>query len=1075
MMPRKENVEDNMLKKLITNSEATMGSDVSRSVGIAINKLEKVYGKTEKSLLSEKKIKEANKANCVKGLEQLQAKDFFYAEEKISHDDPLFREIDTELSQLVTFIIEKMNEIDDALDRVTLYNPKTEAEEEFIFPIEYVLPLIWRALHDDSKFSHHYNGTEAEKLKQASNDLPLRLLSLFRCFQRIEKGICHHGVRNELVLLLNETWGDIKVIEDQNVAIIDFMKEKLYRNFLLVWQDNNDQEKHFKISEAFLLWIEDDNSTKLMELIDPEQKIQKELKDFLISHGINPENISITNKDINIPFGIDIDDQLGKKFFVFREVLSMSSTTLSEDKFYLLKKKIKEDFIVNESGFFENLTILRNILLTYKEISKAKIILITTGKMTEEELTDLKNKCDDALDEFIGTGNIKQAIDLRDPTKRFNELISESRKDNLTNFVENFFVNWNSAIELDDSDGMCPPQLRILFNFLTQEESLGKIIASKNFIEQLNSDFNISMEIKGYASISAYEINRILLTALLTDPRSWETDFHVIFEHILKFIQDEDNTQANAVNLDLLKKSSYTADLLNQLNELNQEYLNKDTEEKNESKRFLPDVPKLPDQIRTLDDFVYFGYIAGPERAQKVYLSKRVMFKEILKNTDEDLKSDVCISLLGGNNNLYYETPLVILKDAIAFGGDMVRNDILRYLVDNFSKDIKAKDILINLMPISFTLQDVLREAPIEDRLNYVKELKEFINPDQLIEMLSSLSVDDRFKFIKEFKTLITSENFITVLRTIGLDYSSFLDRDFPDQKEIILQIIIMFEKLITEENFADIFKLIYLKDSSVYSVEFALKFKEFITERNFLDILKVFHRDDAIKFVENFSSFISKENFVYILGRITTDDLVEFAGKFKEFITEENFIEVLKQNRFDNTFVNFALELAIESDKIITNKNAIDVFFTIQPMGNRRDQFINDFKHLITNSEILRKDPWKYSIDPDYEYTITSTKILAECIELHPSFEDRFKLLTRFEKFINTSKESDQIFIDKIFTLISPEDRDKFISKNKSSLTESSIPTSGNRNVFFSQSIEAKPLAPTGSSENLNLKKTNT
>ncbi len=61
-----------------------------------------------------------------------------------------------------------------------------------------------------------------------------RLLSLFRCFQRAQKGICHTSIRNELVCLLHGVYEDIHLIEDAQATIEYFILKKLLLDFILL-------------------------------------------------------------------------------------------------------------------------------------------------------------------------------------------------------------------------------------------------------------------------------------------------------------------------------------------------------------------------------------------------------------------------------------------------------------------------------------------------------------------------------------------------------------------------------------------------------------------------------------------------------------------------------------------------------------------------------------------------------------------------------------------------------------------------------------------------------------------------
>ncbi len=95
-------------------------------------------------------------------------------------------ELNSQLKPVIQFMIQKMNEPVSSLDIVNLYF--NNVQERLELPLSTVLPLLVKAYVDDERFARNYQGNWEECLNLARQDRPNRLISLFRCFQRAQKG-----------------------------------------------------------------------------------------------------------------------------------------------------------------------------------------------------------------------------------------------------------------------------------------------------------------------------------------------------------------------------------------------------------------------------------------------------------------------------------------------------------------------------------------------------------------------------------------------------------------------------------------------------------------------------------------------------------------------------------------------------------------------------------------------------------------------------------------------------------------------------------------------------------------------
>ena len=210
--------EKSALTQRVTASEGTMSAPFSNSCGCAILKLKADYPN-------------ATFNDTQRALTELQVSSLFKPDEK-----PTFTQ--DNWHDAVSYILARTSEPSSALDNVTLYLPVTPPtipptyqEKLYTFSLKDVLTLTWAAINDDAAYKHNYNGSDSEKLQQAAADKLNRIRAFFHILESIQKGICHHGVRNELIMSLNETHKDVAVIEDPIAVVLTFMKEELQRLF----------------------------------------------------------------------------------------------------------------------------------------------------------------------------------------------------------------------------------------------------------------------------------------------------------------------------------------------------------------------------------------------------------------------------------------------------------------------------------------------------------------------------------------------------------------------------------------------------------------------------------------------------------------------------------------------------------------------------------------------------------------------------------------------------------------------------------------------------------------------------
>jgi hypothetical protein len=182
--------EKKVVTDFLTHAQSTHNMVVSNSVGMAIRQLKNVYygDDVTDELLAD------NYNNCIRELNNIHGES---TKSSIQHIIALTKEnIKNDFDTVTLFVPSESTAPDEKGNMETTMG---YADVKFVIPLSTVLPIVWRALNDNAKYTHHYQGTEAEKINQAAADLPQRLESFYLCLKRIrDNEVCHHGSRNEL-------------------------------------------------------------------------------------------------------------------------------------------------------------------------------------------------------------------------------------------------------------------------------------------------------------------------------------------------------------------------------------------------------------------------------------------------------------------------------------------------------------------------------------------------------------------------------------------------------------------------------------------------------------------------------------------------------------------------------------------------------------------------------------------------------------------------------------------------------------------------------------------------------------
>ena len=173
-------MNDQHINEFISYSQSTHLTVVVNSIAMAVLKLMHNYQDTLINPATIDLITGEDYLQCVAVLSTLTPDDFCKEDE----DPVLFKDLQQNLPSVIEYIVTKSKSpIHDEFDKVSIFNGTDD--EIICFPLSKILVLTVKALYDHQKFTHQYTGTEEERLIAATKDLPLRLLSMFKCVKKI--------------------------------------------------------------------------------------------------------------------------------------------------------------------------------------------------------------------------------------------------------------------------------------------------------------------------------------------------------------------------------------------------------------------------------------------------------------------------------------------------------------------------------------------------------------------------------------------------------------------------------------------------------------------------------------------------------------------------------------------------------------------------------------------------------------------------------------------------------------------------------------------------------------------------
>lgn len=647
MMRLKNTDNDNAILRHITNNpEATMNYIASNSIGKAILDLKNRYfgpSPDEETvlLMCEK---------CIQEFKCLEVQNFLFFSMQFYNEIKL--EIEKQLDRLKNKLIGHINEPVSALDTLSLYLPVDEQKNydpaskkfdavQIVMPLREVFTLFWLACHDDSGYMQHYTGTSEEQFQQARADLPKRLLSFFRCMQRIQSGICHQGIRNELILLLNHTFNEVKIIEDAAATIHFFLKERISRGI----QDRALEKDLFK---KVCQWIIHGDAAPVLQHIDPDYDFLSQLKKHFLQNACDPRRIGVTDtisgnwltleaftrQSIQcLPFSMDLEK--------FPQMQAIQTLLTADEKIvYRMHEWIQTEYTIGNPVEDENLSHYYTHYTTFQQLIKYADVLCLTGHYARDASSSLIEKCHRYFDTFSETGTFP-TVSLEDLNmlRTYTNAVAEFHANSHVHSIENFFLHWFGAHSIETK--------KQLYGFLLDESLQKKIFLLDEDIEVIYRNGIITEGDVIYNDITPYAINRLFLTAILTHPSTWTDLFALSLRAVFSFVKNLATQKGLGATV---RHDSWPEELLIQIEYLLNVYshLNNSEEKYDMSSEARPEhMILMPRDAKTLDEWFEISILLDEKAHAKYYQALMPKISQLFTGNLDILDDDFKLILFG--------------------------------------------------------------------------------------------------------------------------------------------------------------------------------------------------------------------------------------------------------------------------------------------------------------------------------------------------------------------------------------------------------------------------------------------
>lgn len=438
-----------------------------------------------------------------------------------------------------------------------------------LLPLKQVLPLVWQALKDHPRYAHAQKGETPElRLQQAGALFGDRLANFFSVLFRVQMGICHHGVRNELIFLLNGNYSldnknSVVLIADAELFVIGWIRDTIGEAYANAYKNANDVTKK-QFEKTILSWMKEVKPQVMLSLVGNEDSIRNKLVILFLSHGLNPEDTLIKTPIDNM--FLDLSFAYSQEYYPpsLEAVNNLFNAVENGDTVYEkgLKKIttwIDAEFESANKVHEKRVIEIDNVYQVYKRILKYKPYL----SMTAENLMQSVLIKSHAYFDDLADGRFPELTDeFREEISQLNKIIDHFLKDNLQSHIENFFKHWFDSEDNRDTD-----TLRRYCNLLLDDKVQSKLTLDDH-CALLQSFKDIDAGILLNFEISPYQINQIFLHAIVNSPEHWSPLFAKAFQLTLAYIKHKIIQPDENFGNDRLIRESYVEKLIEQLDYL---------------------------------------------------------------------------------------------------------------------------------------------------------------------------------------------------------------------------------------------------------------------------------------------------------------------------------------------------------------------------------------------------------------------------------------------------------------------------------------------------------------------------
>ncbi len=758
--------DSKLIIQFMNNTQNTHRAIVTNSVGMAVLSLKMNYLKVA-----------SNTADLIAKYERA------IEEIKFAAKDNVIR------IAAVDFLINAAREPLNEYDSVHLFLPDKDhvfRKQKHDIPLTHVIPLVWLALKDHEKFAHdiNYPALSAEQqFTRARGEYNRRQDNFFSLLIELrDNNLCHQGIRNEIVFLLNKIYADIEIIEDDLSTIAATLKFHTNNLFWEKYKNAATPALKKQLTSALFIWMGEYNSKPLRELIDLENTAHAILVALFIRHGSDPVEMNLKQliDDCWPTLNFTDDVQQFPVIQCIENIFNSSAENVTlERASATMKTWLMTHANLEDAQQAENIRQFNTLYQIYQSFdARMQSLLEATGNLQENYLA-WRTTCEDYFTVFADIDLSKEyptpSPDLCTNAQQLKLHIDKFKADRMVDQIENFFARWN----LVRKSGNAAKYLYRLF--LEVDIFQKKALLSAAEIE---SFLTAQREATNVLYITVFEINRIFLHAIIIEPESWDAKFCLVLALTFDFVKNNLNNAGDSnINANLMK-TSYPAELIKHLSYLKARYevqqgllAPEDLKLDSQSGSYL----FLPEQIRRPLQWLLLANWVTEEKLLEIYQPQAVRINKLIRtwlinnitraiSTPAEWLKGAFLALPSNYRIMLFQDPETVMAIKVAFEynrsalAELINRMVL--VTDRIASWEALKPLLTlhldfyknqNGMDI---VMMILAALPTQDRLRF---LGIFSEVDQGNILLSPSYYDIWFSYL-------TNTDLLTYLKLFDLD-----------------------------------------------------------------------------------------------------------------------------------------------------------------------------------------------------------------------------------------------------------------------------------------------------------------